>query len=313
MHKSVLLRESVDSLEIKPGATIVDATLGAGGHTIELAKAVGKNGRVIAFDLDKTAIAEFKIKIKKQPELARRIFLKRGNFKDILILLKELGIQRVDGFLADLGWRIEQVENPKYGMSFFRSGKLNMQLDQNEKKNAFGVVNNYSQAQLTDIFWKLGEEKRASLIAREIIRKRKLKVIETTTDLADLVEKSVNKFIRGKPRIHPATKVFQALRIYVNRELDNLKIFLTDSLKILNKNGRLAVISFHSLEDRVVKNFFRENARGCVCPKGLPICLCQQKQKLKIITKKPIKPTQTEIASNQRARSARLRVAMKVE
>ncbi|HHX58613.1 MAG TPA: 16S rRNA (cytosine(1402)-N(4))-methyltransferase RsmH [Candidatus Moranbacteria bacterium] len=312
MHKTVLLKEGVESLSIKQGATIVDATLGAGGHTIELAKAVGENGRIIAFDLDQAAIDEFKIKIKKQPELAKRIFLKRGNFKDVLVLLKKLNVQKVDGILADLGWRIEQVQDPQYGMSFFQDARLNMRLDQFSGENAFDVINNFSQSELTSIFWRFGGEKKASVIAKKIVERRKVKTIETTTELASLVETVSGRFPRRRARTHPATKVFQALRIFVNQELENLKIFLTDSLKILNKNGRLAIISFHSLEDRIVKDFFRENARGCVCPKELPICVCQQKQKLKIITKKPIKPTQAELDSNQRARSARLRVAMKV-
>ncbi len=310
MHKTVLPEEAVAALEIKAGDVIVDGTLGAGGHTLAIAEKVGAEGKVVAIDLDQNAISDFKKRLKNKQELKKRIILKQGNFKDIAVILQQEQIKKVDGILLDLGWRIEQVENSSYGMSFLQDSPLDMRLDKNDGANAYQVVNQLSRGELSEIFRELGEEKQAWKIAGKIVQTREQSPIKTTTELADLV-KSV-KGINRKEKKHPATKVFQALRIYVNQELSNLSVFLDNSLKILNSNGKLAIISFHSLEDRIVKNFFRKNARGCICPKEVPICVCNQKPKLKIKTKKPIKPAAEEILANPRARSASLRVAEKL-
>ncbi len=321
-HITVLLDEAVEVLNVKEGDVVVDATLGAGGHTLKLLEKVGDSGRVVAIDLDQEAIREFEKKIREmdlrhRTNLKERLILINDNFKNIQDIINKLyargGIKlnKVDGILADLGWRIEQVQDKRYGMSFQQDAPLNMRMDgQVNGLTAWQVVNEWSQDELADIFKELGEERMARQIAQEIVKRRREKELNTTGELANLIVD-----IKGtNPRsgIHPATKVFQALRIVVNEEFGNLNVFLEQSIKLLKSKGRLAVISFHSLEDRLVKNFLRTKARGCVCPKEIPVCVCDGKSEIKLIKRKGIKPSKEELNNNRRARSARLRVGERV-
>jgi 16S rRNA (cytosine1402-N4)-methyltransferase len=234
----------------------------------------------------------------------------RGNFKDIKNILKKLKIGKVDGILADLGWRIEQVKDKEYGMSFIEEARLDMRLDKCQKLDAYEIINNYEEKELERVFREWGEIKLFKRLVKIIMERRREFPIERTTELAEIAKESLSE----KRGIHPATKVFQALRIEVNDELSNLDKFLNRTFDVLKKKGRLAVISFHSLEDRLVKNFFRENARGCVCPRKIPVCVCggDENKKLKIIAKKPLRPSTEELAGNFRARSAKLRIAEKI-
>jgi len=325
-HKTVLLEEAVDALQIKKGDIIVDATLGAGGHTLKILDKVGEKGKVIVFDLDKQAISEFKEELKdKFPIFVKRIILVNDNFKNINRIIKNLySIEvlnkiKITGILADLGWRIEQIRDKRYGMSFQKKMSLDMRMSpETQKITAQDIINDWSAEELNNIFKELGDEKYAHKISLAIVKKRKKGKIKTTTELADLVILVKRKNFRQENRpasirqINPATKVFQALRITVNEELSNLNIFLEESLNLLENKGRLVIISFHSLEDRLVKNFFRAKARGCVCPKEMPVCVCDKKKELKIIKKKVIKESKEILQKNIRARSARMRIAEKI-
>lgn len=316
MHKTVLLEETVGGLNLKKGAVVVDATLGGGGHSKLALKQLGEKGILIGIDLDQTAIDEFKKKIGvsarggqiKNNSKGPKIYLVKDNFINIKKILKDLKIDKVDGIMADLGWRLDQVKNKEYGMSFQIDAPLDMRLGKEGSRTAYHIVNSWKEESLVDIFFRYGEEQNARKIAKRIIEKRKEKKIETTKELEAIV------IGKAKPKrgMNPATKVFQALRIAVNNELDNLEIFLKESIDVLNNNGRLAVISFHSLEDRLTKKFFRANTGGCICPKELPICVCNQKKRLEIITRKPIRPSIEELRENSRSRSAKLRIAERV-
>ena len=321
-HITVLLDEAVEALNIKEGDVVVDATLGAGGHTLKLLEKVGESGKVIGIDLDQQAIEEFEKKIKKidlqnKTIFTNRLILVNDNFKNLQNIINRLYVRgdikrkKVDGILADLGWRIEQVQDVRYGMSFQQDAPLNMRMDgQKGGLTAWEIINEWSEEELAKIFKELGEEQMAGKIAREIILQRENKKIDRTGELAELIKNIRGNKERGKN--HPATKVFQALRIVVNEELGNLNIFLEQSVELLKSKGRLAVISFHSLEDRLVKNFFRTKARGCVCPKEIPVCVCDNEPEIKLIKRKGIKPSKEELKNNRRARSARLRVGERV-
>ena len=321
-HITVLLDEAVEALNIKEGDVVVDATLGAGGHTLKLLEKVGEGGKVIGIDLDRVAVEEFEKKIKKidlqnKTILTNRLILVNDNFKNLQNIINRLYVRgdikrkKVDGILADLGWRIEQVQDVRYGMSFQQDAPLNMRMDgQKDGLTAWQIINEWSEEELVKIFKELGEEQMAGRIAREIVLRRTAKKINRTGELAELIKDVKGNKTRGKN--HPATKVFQALRIVVNEELGNLNIFLEQSVELLKSKGRLAVISFHSLEDRLVKNFFRAKARGCVCPKEIPVCVCDNEPEIKLIKRKGIKPGKLELKNNRRARSARLRVGERV-
>jgi len=306
MHKTVLLGETIENLSLKEGAVVVDATLGAGGHAKLAMEKIGEKGALIGIDLDQKALDEFEEKIADEKDKPK-IHLVKDNFANIDLILKDLGIEKVDGIIADLGWRLDQVKNKEYGMSFQVDAPLDMRLGREGKLTAKIIVNLWSEKELAHIFWKYGEEANSRKIARKIVTKRKEKEIKTTKELAEIVRGEA----KARKGINEATKVFQALRIVVNEELKNLEKFLKKSIEILDKKGRLAVISFHSLEDRMVKRFFRANTGGCICPKELPVCVCNQEKILEIITKKPIKPAEKELKENPRSRSAKLRVAEK--
>lgn len=299
-------------LQIKKGNVVVDATLGSGGHTIELAKQVGKNGKVISIDVDKEAIEQTKKRLRSEhPDLFSQIVFVNDNFSNLERILENQKIQKVHSVIADLGWRIEQIEDERYGMSFRKEAKLDMRLNRRAQDlTAHEIVNSWRAKRLEEIFRKYGEEKNARQIAKAIISARQEGTIETTTQLARIIELKYKP--KQKHRLHAATKVFQALRIVANDELNNLEKLLTQSILRLERGGRIAVISFHSLEDRIVKKFFQTNARGCVCPREFPLCVCGKKKILEIITRKPLIATETEIKKNPRSRSAKLRVAQKI-
>ncbi len=321
MHKTVLLKECVDQLNLEKGDTVIDATLGMGGHTIELAKKVGSTGKVITVDMDAVAIEETKKRILKiDKELLERIVFVQDNFRNIdkIVVGQGTSATCVKGILADLGWRIEQINDPVYGLSFNVDAKLNMKLGDDfnksdvESENAFEIVNNWEVDELTKLFRELGEERYARSISLEIENVRNSEKIETTLQLAKIVEDAIDNRGKKHRRIHPATKVFQALRIQVNGELNSLNDFLSKAIDILAPSGRLAVISFHSIEDRIVKKFFKSKANGCTCPKDFPVCVCGNKAVIKLVRRKPIISTEEELKDNPRARSAKLRVVEKI-
>jgi len=324
-HVTVLLDEAVESLDIQEGDVIIDATLGAGGHTLKILEKIGRTGNVIAFDLDKQAIEEFidvnGLEMESMGNiftgLEGRLILVNDNFKNIQDILDSLyarggiKIAKVDGILADLGWRIEQIQDERYGMSFQSEMTLDMRMSpETQKLTAREIINEWGEEELADIFRELGGEAYfdSKKIAKKIIDERVKGEINSTIQLVELIT-GVKANI--KVGINPATKVFQALRITVNKELSNLNIFLESSFDGLKSKGRLVVISFHSLEDRLVKKFFRAKARGCVCPKELPMCVCHSEKRAKVIRRRAIKESDEVLKDNPRARSARMRVLEK--
>ena len=286
----------------------MDATLGGGGHSSEILKIIGKSGKLIAIDQDSEAIEEFK---KRSLSEVDNLILVKGNFSNLQDILGGVQISAVSGILADLGYSSDQLEDVSRGMSFLGEAMLDMRLDREAEISASDIINRYGEKELGNIFKEYGEERYAHRIARKIIEQRELKTIETTLELVEIIKSAVPENYKHG-RIHPATRSFQAIRIAVNRELESLQKFMPQAIEALKPGGRLAIISFHSLEDRIVKNIFRENARGCICPTDFPICQCGQKAKVKIITRKPIVPTDLEIAENPRSRSAKLRICEKM-
>ncbi len=303
-HKPVLLKEAVEALKVKKGSIVVDATLGGGGHSQEIVKLIGKSGKLIALDLDKKAIDNFKFK--KEPN----VFLVNDNFANLEKILRNLKIEKVKAILADLGWSSDQLEGK--GLSFQRDEILDMRFNKKQKLSAREIVNKYSQERLGKIIKEYGEEKFWKNITREIIKQRKKKEIKTTGELVRIIREAVpTKYRYGK--INPATKTFQALRIEVNEELNNLNKFLPQAIKALESGGKLAVISFHSLEDRIVKNVLRENARGSIFTDEITgQKIVETAPTIKLVTKKPIRPSENEIKNNPRARSAKLRIGEKI-
>jgi len=326
IHKPVLLKESIEALKLKKGDIAVDATLGGGGHSRAILREIMPGGKLITIDLDKIAIDRFRIKNDelgiKHSESDKNIFLINDNFANLGSILENLKINKVNAIIADFGLSSDQIENAERGFSFQKYGPLDMRMGKplritnryeytNRNTTAREIVNNYPEKQLAEIFRTFGDEKYSGKIAKAIVLARKAKPITTTKDLVEIIEKSVPQPYKHR-RIHFATKTFLALRMEVNNELENIKIFLSQAIDVLEKKGRLAIISFHSGEDKLVKNFFRENARGCVCPKEFPVCICGGKPKVKIITKRPIIPMEKETRNNPRARSAKMRVIERI-
>lgn len=310
IHKPVLLKESIELLQLKPGMAAIDATLGGGGHSREILKKILPGGTLIAIDQDKEAIDKFKINLK--PDLEKEnVILVNDNFACLKNVISSLKIKKVDAIVADLGISSDQLDDAERGFSFSKDGPLDMRMNRKERLTAFDVINSYTEKELARILKEYGEERYARNIAHAVSGKRKSKLISTTFELVAIIESAVSGKYRNQ-RIHPATRTFQALRIEVNKELENLKKFLSEAIEILAGHGRLAIISFHSGEDKIVKQIFRENARGCICPPSFPICRCGKKKTLKIITRKPIVPGADEIKTNPRSRSAKLRVAEKL-
>jgi 16S rRNA (cytosine1402-N4)-methyltransferase len=307
-HIPVLLDEVLSYLQLQPGMTVVDATLGGGGYAREIVRRISPRGIFIGIDRDYEAILRVKSELEELGEtLDVSVYLVHRNYSEIQDVLRELGKKRVGGIVADLGFSSLQMDDGQRGLSFMKDGPLDMRFDrESDTETAEEIVNNRDVKELELIFREYGEEKYARNIARAIEEYRKGSLIATTKDLREIIENVVK---RKKEKIHPATRVFQALRMEVNQEMHHLEKFLEASLDVLDICGRLSVVSFHSGEDKRVKMFFRENARGCICPKTFPMCRCGRLPRIKIITKKVIKPKEEEVRINVRSRSAKLRVA----
>lgn len=304
-HIPVMSREVIDYLLVNKGGIYLDLTLGLGGHAEEILK-TDPDVQVIGIDIDSEAISIASDRLK---DYGDRIKIIRGNFADLDLILAEIGISKVDKILADLGVSAIQLDKAERGFSFRLESELDMRMDQSKGRPVSYEINNESYENLVKIMREYGEERWAKRIARNIVIAREKSPITTTTQLADLIVKSVPK---SNEDIHPATRTFQALRIYKNNELDNLQKGLDKAIKALKVGGRIGVISFHSLEDRIVKNIFRTLEKGCICPPKTPICVCGKKPVIKVITKKPLTPSLDEIKLNPRSRSAKLRVAERI-
>ncbi|MCM3453178.1 16S rRNA (cytosine(1402)-N(4))-methyltransferase RsmH [Heyndrickxia oleronia] len=306
-HTTVLLRETVDGLNIKPDGVYVDCTLGGAGHSEYLVSQLSSEGRLYAFDQDETAIAHAKEKLKKYENQV--VFIK-SNFRYIKDELNRLGVEKVDGILYDLGVSSPQLDTPERGFSYHHDAPLDMRMDLEGDISAYEVINSWPYEDLVRIFYKYGEEKFSKQIARKIEAAREKEPIKTTSQLVDLIKEGIPAPARRKGG-HPAKRVFQAIRIAVNDELGVFEESLKDAIELLHPQGRISVITFHSLEDRICKTIFKEASTGPELPPGLPIVPDEFKPKLKIITRKPIIPSEEELVENNRARSAKLRIAEK--
>lgn len=302
MHISVLFDEVIAGLNVKPDGQYIDATLGYGGHTQGILEASSPNGTVLAFDRDATAIA---LATQRLGEASQRTTFVNQSFANMAQLAEKNNFTAVDGIVFDLGLSSMQLDSEERGFSFRFDAPLDMRFNPTKGETAADLINNWNEADLRDIFWRYGEEKHGRKIAKAVVENRP---ITTTFELAELVAKVAPR--RG--RIHPATKVFQALRIAVNDELGALETGLPAAIELLRPGGRIAVISFHSLEDRFVKQLFRKLSTECICPPRQPICTCDQQPTLRLLKRKAIKATEEEITTNPRSRSARLRIAEKV-
>lgn len=302
-HISVLLNECIESLNIKPDGIYVDGTLGGAGHSYEICKRL-TTGRLIGIDQDMNAINAATERLK---EFKDKVTLVHSNFSNVKQVFEDLGIEKADGFLLDIGVSSHQLDETERGFSYMQDAPLDMRMDTSRSLSAYEVVNEYSEKELNDIIFEYGEERWAKRIAEFIVAERKIKPIETTFELVDVIKKAVPKGAR-KDGPHPAKRTFQAIRIEVNGELDVLKTAINDMTDLLNPEGRLAIITFHSLEDRIVKNEFRKQENPCTCPREFPVCVCGKKSKGKVVTRKPILPSDEELSANHRARSAKLRV-----
>lgn len=302
-HISVLLNECIESLNIKPDGIYVDGTLGGAGHSYEICKRL-TTGRLIGIDQDMNAI---NAATKRLEQFKDKVTLVHSNFSNIKKVFEDLGIEKADGFLLDIGVSSHQLDEAERGFSYMQDAPLDMRMDTSRSLSAYEVVNEYSEKELNDIIFEYGEERWAKRIAEFIVAERKVKPITTTYELVDVIKKAVPKGAR-KDGPHPAKRTFQAIRIEVNGELDVLKTAINDMTDLLNPKGRLAIITFHSLEDRIVKNEFRKQENPCTCPREFPVCMCNKVSKGKVITRKPILPSEEELLENHRARSAKLRV-----
>ncbi len=305
-HKSVLLAECIENLQIKPNGVYVDCTAGGGGHSSEILKRL-VGGTLICVDKDEEALAVCKSKF----ETFRNVKFVHSDFKNVDAILNEVGIEKVDGFLADLGVSSYQIDNPARGFSYMASdAPLDMRMDATQSLTAKTVVNEYDERELFTIIRDYGEENFAKNIAKNIVLARKNFELETCGQLVEIIDKSIPAAC--KKNGHPAKRTFQALRIEVNKELDGLDAALRNMCKRLNSSGRLAVITFHSLEDRTVKHCFSDLATDCICPPNLPMCVCGHRAQGKLVNKKPILPTNVEMTENARSKSAKLRVFEKL-
>ncbi len=306
-HTTVLLNECIDGLNIRDGFTYIDCTAGGGGHSLEIAKKMGKNSRLICFDRDKNAIEAATERLK---DYLPQITFINDNFSALGQVIKDLNITKLGGVLADLGCSSYQFDTPERGFSYMHDAELDMRMDTDSPLSAFNVVNEYSYEQLKKVIYEYGEEKFAPKIAKEICIRREISPIKTTFELNDIIKKSIPKAARIDGP-HPSKRTFQAIRIEVNGELDAIKPLITSAADNLVSGGRIAIISFHSLEDRIVKQTFRSLSQGCTCPSDFPVCVCGKKPILKDITKKPILPGNDELENNPRSRSAKLRISEK--
>lgn len=304
-HTPVMLNECINGLNIKPNGIYVDGTLGGAGHSLRIVEQL-KDGKLIAIDKDDTALEVSKERLKNFNNV---VFVK-SDFKNFKNIMEEKNILGVDGILLDLGVSSYQIDTPERGFSYRFDGKLDMRMDTKSGITAFDVVNNYSDSELARIIYTYGEESFSRLIAKKIVEERKKHPIETTMQLKEIIENAIPKKFHGQGG--PCKKTFQAIRIEVNNELGNLDVVLKDMVEKLNKGGRLAVITFHSLEDRIVKNVFKELSTNCICDKSIPICVCNHKASVVLVNKKPITASSAELKFNKRSSSAKLRIVEKI-
>ncbi len=307
-HRPVLLDECIDGLAIRPEGVYVDGTLGRAGHSLEIAKRLDRKGRLICIDRDAAALAAAADKLS---EYRDRVTLIHGNFGELAGLLDGAGCAGADGMLFDLGVSSPQLDDPSRGFSYMKDAPLDMRMDKSAPLTACSVINEWPEEELRRIFYRYGEERYAAFIAAAIAETRGRRPIETTFELVDVI-KSAMPAAALREKQHPAKRVFQAVRIAVNDELSAVAAMIEAAVPRLNSGGRLAVISFHSLEDRIVKNGFAAFAKGCTCPPDFPVCVCGKKPLIRLISRKPILPGNRELAENPRARSAKLRIAEKL-
>jgi 16S rRNA (cytosine1402-N4)-methyltransferase len=303
-HEPVLVESVAQMLLTPESKIIVDATLGDGGHSLALFETRGKQIQIIGIDVDNNALAIAKRRLERHAEHCSFV---QGNFRNVTQLLRPLGVTSVDGILADLGISSRQIEVPERGFSYLADGPLDMRMNPNLSRTAADLLATMEQDELKRIFREYGEEKLAAPIAKAIVRSRAQRTLTGTNDLRQVIE----KVVRGRHRVKSLARIFQALRIAVNEELEVLSEFLEQALALLRPGGRLVVISYHSLEDRIVKQFFKAQARGCTCPPEFPACVCGKQSQLVVLSPKPIVPGPEEIKVNRRARSARLRAVQK--
>ena len=308
-HRPVLLDECLEALTIRPDGIYVDGTLGRAGHSLEILRRLGPKGRLIGVDRDETAIQAAQERL---AEFAGRFTLVHSNFSRVGEILDELGIRQVDGMLFDLGVSSPQLDEAERGFSYLQDAPLDMRMDRSAALTARDVVNTWSYEELRRILFAYGEERYAPAIARAVVRQREQQAIETTGELTELIKKAMPPAALREKQ-HPAKRSFQAIRIAVNDELGELEPMLQAAVEHLAVGGRLAVISFHSLEDRIIKKTFQQLATGCTCPPEFPVCVCGKKPRIRLVSRKPITATQAELTYNPRARSAKLRVAEKLE
>ena len=306
-HRSVLLDECMEGLAIKPDGIYVDGTAGGAGHSSEIAKKL-ESGRLVAIDQDETAVAVATNRLKA---LGKNTTVVRSNFCELASVCRELGIEKIDGLLLDLGVSSYQLDTAERGFSYSADAALDMRMDNRCSLTAYDVVNSYSEQELKKILFYYGEERYAPAIASAIVKKRAVAPIKTTAELSDIIKYAIPPAAREGGH-HPAKRSFQAIRIEVNRELDVIEPAIKSAVELLDKGGRIAIITFHSLEDRIVKQAFASLASGCTCPKDFPVCVCGNKPKVKLVNRKPILPSKQELEENPRSRSAKLRVAEKL-
>jgi len=308
-HKSVLLEETINALQIKPDGIYVDGTLGGGGHSYEICKRLSGKGRLIGIDQDVAAIEAAKVRL---GEFEDKVTIIRSNYCDMEKELDVINLTSVDGIILDLGVSSYQLDTADRGFTYREDAALDMRMDQRQSITAKDIVNEYGEMQLYRMIRDYGEEKFAKNIAKHIVNARKEKAFETTGELIHVIKAAIPMRVRAVGG-HPAKKTFQAIRIEVNRELEILKNSLGSMIELLNDEGRICVITFHSLEDRIVKNIFREKEHPCTCPREFPVCVCGKVSKGRVVTRKPIVPTDEEIEENKRAKSSKLRVFERVK
>jgi 16S rRNA (cytosine1402-N4)-methyltransferase len=305
-HEPVMLQEVIDWLCVNRNGIYVDGTVGGAGHAYAILKAT--NGFLVGIDCDDDALSAAEERL---AEFGSRKVLVKANFAELGSVLENLQIKKVDGILLDMGVSSPQLDRAERGFSFNQPAPLDMRMDRSLKISAYDIVNSFAQKDLEKIIRTFGEEKMAGRIARTISEKRQSSPLETTVELAAVIASAMPAKLRWQ-KIHPATKTFQAIRIAVNGELDSIKPAIDSAVSVLNRGGRIGIISFHSLEDRIVKNEFRDREGACICPKDVPICTCKREAMLKVLTKKALVPAAAELAANPRSRSAKLRVAQRV-
>lgn len=304
-HYSVLLHETVDGLEIKPNGIYVDGTLGGGGHAYEVCKRLGDGGRFIGIDQDADAIEAATERLK---EFSDKVTIVRSNYADMRRVLENLGIHKVDGIVLDLGVSSFQLDTPERGFTYrVEDAPLDMRMDDRQTLTAKTIINEYSEAELFRIIRDYGEDKFAKNIAKHIVAERAKKPIATTGELNEIISAAIPAKVRATGG-HPSKRTYQAIRIALNRELDVLQDNLDDMIELLNEGGRICIITFHSLEDRIVKTIFKKNENPCTCPSSFPVCVCGNKSKGQVISRKPILPSQEELEQNKRSKSAKLRI-----